>query len=316
MFCEKCGAEIQPGMTNCPTCGAPVAPQAAPQQAAPQQAAPQQAAPQMNYQQPQQQYQQPQQQMYQQAPQQPNAAGAYLKRLIDTYKVVFKDPIGIGKQFVQSGDAALAAGFMLLQSILVAFFGMIVEAQTYGKAYTSLRAYARVHASVFDRSMGLTDFEAPYAKVFFGTLLFSLLFQVILVLCIFLAMMIIKNNVTWQQAAVLASLRSIVVAPIVIIAMILILINPVAGLFVFFAGSIWGLILIAIDLPLYNTPQSGLVYMLLFIAIVVAMIVKLLLMTKVGYKFYLPDALLNNIAKDLPDLKKSFSLDSLLEDLY
>ena len=84
----------------------------------------------------------------------------------------------------------------------------------------------------------------------------------------------------------------------------------------FFAGSIWGLILIAIDLPLYNTPQSGLVYMLLFIAIVVAMIVKLLLMTKVGYKFYLPDALLNNIAKDLPDLKKSFSLDSLLEDLY
>ena len=33
MFCEKCGAEIQPGMTNCPTCGAPVAPQAAPQAA-------------------------------------------------------------------------------------------------------------------------------------------------------------------------------------------------------------------------------------------------------------------------------------------
>ena len=307
MFCEKCGAEIQPGMTNCPTCGAPVAPQAAPQQAAPQQ-----AAPQMNYQQPQQQYQQPQQQMYQQAPQQPNAAGAYLKRLIDTYKVVFKDPIGIGKQFVQSGDAALAAGFMLLQSILVAFFGMIVEAQTYGKAYKSIIGIA----SVFGGSKGHTGFEAPYAKVFFGTLLFSLLFQVILVLCIFLAMMIIKNNITWQQAAVLASLRSITVAPIVIIAMILILINPVAGLFVFFAGSIWGLILIAIDLPLYNTPQSGLVYMLLFIAIVVAMIVKLLLMTKVGYKFYLPDALLNNITKDLPDLKKSFSLDSLLEDLY
>ena len=307
MFCEKCGAEIQPGMTNCPTCGAPVAPQAAPQQAAPQ----------MNYQQPQQQYQQqyqqPQQQMYQQAPQQPNAAGAYLKRLIDTYKVVFKDPIGIGKQFVQSGDAALAAGFMLLQSILVAFFGMIVEAQTYGKAYKSIIISI---ASVFGGSKGHTGFEAPYAKVFFGTLLFSLLFQVILVLCIFLAMMIIKNNITWQQAAVLASLRSITVAPIVIIAMILILINPVAGLFVFFAGSIWGLILIAIDLPLYNTPQSGLVYMLLFIAIVVAMIVKLLLMTKVGYKFYLPDALLNNIAKDLPDLKKSFSLDSLLEDLY
>ena len=250
--------------------------------------------------------------MYQQAPQQPNAAGAYLKRLIDTYKVVFKDPIGIGKQFVQSGDAALAAGFMLLQSILVAFFGMIVEAQTYGKAYKSIIGIA----SVFGGSKGHTGFEAPYAKVFFGTLLFSLLFQVILVLCIFFAMMIIKNNVTWQQAAVLASLRSITVAPIVIIAMILILINPVAGLFVFFAGSIWGLILIAIDLPLYNTPQSGLVYMLLFIAIVVAMIVKLLLMTKVGYKFYLPDALLNNIAKDLPDLKKSFSLDSLLEDLY
>lgn len=312
MFCEKCGAEIQPGMTNCPTCGAPVAPQAAPQQAAPQQAAPQQAAPQMNYQQPQQQYQQPQQQMYQQAPQQPNAAGAYLKRLIDTYKVVFKDPIGIGKQFVQSGDAALAAGFMLLQSILVAFFGMIVEAQTYGKAYKSIIGIA----SVFGGSKGHTGLEAPYAKVFFGTLLFSLLFQVILVLCIFLAMMIIKNNITWQQAAVLASLRSITIAPIVIIAMILILINPGAGLFVFFAGSIWGLILIAIDLPLYNTPQSGLVYMLLFIAIVVAMIVKLLLMTKVGYKFYLPDALLNNIAKDLPDLKKSFSLDSLLEDLY
>ena len=316
MFCEKCGAEIQPGMTNCPTCGAPVAPQAAPQQAAPQ------AAPQMNYQQPQQQYQQqyqqPQQQMYQQAPQQPNAAGAYLKRLIDTYKVVFKDPIGIGKQFVQSGDAALAAGFMLLQSILVAFFGMIVEAQTYGKAYKAYKAYKSLSgiASAFGGSKELTGYGTPYAKVFFGTLLFSLLFQVILVLCIFLAMMIIKNNVTWQQAAVLASLRSITVAPIVIIAMILILINPGAGLFVFFAGSIWGLILIAIDLPLYNTPQSGLVYMLLFIAIVVAMIVKLLLMTKVGYKFYLPNAFLNDYARDIANLKKSFSLDSLFEDLY
>ena len=327
MFCERCGAELQPNMTFCPKCGAPVhksqqaaqeeqtpqtqqvsevQPAEQPQQAAQaeveeqtqyQQTAQTQAEEQTQYQQTAQtqtdqqtQYQQASQAQYQQyaqtQSQQSSQAADYFKRLFEAWKLVLRDPAGMGKKFVESADVKLACGFIVIQAILSGLFGLLADGQTIGKLIGAF---------------GSSDsMKGVYGKVFFGTLVFSLLFQLILAGLIYLAMMIGKNLVDFKQALVLASLRSLTLAPVILVSMIVLLINPAAGCFVFFAGSVWGLILISIDLPITDQSRNGLIYFLLFVAVFITMVIKVLLMVRVGARFYAPASYI----EDLTDILK------------
>ena len=313
MFCKKCGAELQPNMTFCPKCGTPVSQsdgetskqeavgrsnEAIPAQEELNQGnATSQAQEQANQDQQanqnQQAYQSQQVNQNQQAyqnqqatPAQPNQVCVYFKNLFNTWKIFMQNPADIGKKFVEYKDVKLACGFIVIQAILSTLFGMLFEGQTLAKL-----------AGFFG---GFVDLKPVYGKVFFGTLAYSILFQLILAGCIFLAMMIVKNPLDFKQAIALVSLRSMTLVPVILFSFIVLLINPIAGCFVFFAGSIWGLILIAVDLPIADQGKNGLIYFLLFAAIFLTLVVKVLLMVKTGASFYLP-------AADIDDLKSMFS---------
>ncbi len=296
-FCTKCGKPLADGeVCNCQ--GA--APQIDPaQQAAPQQqsAAPQQQyqqAPQQQYQQaPQQQYQQAPQQQYQQAPQQQyqqvppqqyqqqyqqmapqqSAASDYFKQFLNTALNVWKKPVTAGKEYVMSGKFTLAIGYLIVQAVLAVILGMVFEARS------SLANLAEFAGS----SVGLT-----YVKVFFGTLFLSAIFSIMLAGLLLGFNLIAKNNMTFKNALCLVSVRSIVIAPAMVVALIIILINPAWGGVFSLIINIWGFVAIVKALPVVSEQSDNLLVHLVTAAILIFVIISLIIMFTIGLECYCP----------------------------
>ena len=296
-FCTKCGKPLADGeVCNCQ--GA--APQIDPaQQAAPQQqsAAPQQQyqqAPQQQYQQaPQQQYQQAPQQQYQQAPQQQyqqvppqqyqqqyqqmapqqSAASDYFKQFLNTALNVWKKPVTAGKEYVMSGKFTLAIGYLLVQAVLAVILGMVFEARS------SLANLAEFAGS----SVGVT-----YVKVFFGTLFLSAIFSIMLAGLLLGFNLIAKNNMTFKNALCLVSVRSIVIAPAMVVALIIILINPAWGGVFSLIINIWGFVAIVKALPVVSEQSDNLLVHLVTAAILIFVIIALIIMFTIGLECYCP----------------------------
>ena len=296
-FCTKCGKPLADGeVCNCQ--GA--APQIDPaQQAAPQQ---QSAAPQQQYQQaqqqqyqqaPQQQYQQAQQQQYQQAPQQQfqqvppqqyqqqyqqmapqqSAASDYFKQFLNTALNVWKKPVTAGKEYVMSGKFTLAIGYLIVQAVLAVILGMVFEARS------SLANLAEFAVS----SVGLT-----YVKVFFGTLFLSAIFRIMLAGLLLGFYLIAKNNMTFKNALCLVSVRSIVIAPAMVVALIIILINPAWGGVFSLIINIWGFVAIVKALPVVSEQSDNLLVHLVTAAILIFVIISLIIMFTIGLECYCP----------------------------
>ena len=296
-FCTKCGKPLADGeVCNCQ--GA--APQIDPaQQAAPQQqsAAVQQQyqqAPQQQYQQaPQQQYQQAPQQQYQQAPQQQyqqvppqqyqqqyqqmapqqSAASDYFKQFLNTALNVWKKPVTAGKEYVMSGKFTLAIGYLIVQAVLAVILGMVFEARS------SLANLAEFAGS----SVGLT-----YVKVFFGTLFLSAIFSIMLAGLLLGFNLIAKNNMTFKNALCLVSVRSIVIAPAMVVALIIILINPAWGGVFSLIINIWGFVAIVKALPVVSEQSDNLLVHLVTAAILIFVIISLIIMFTIGLECYCP----------------------------
>lgn len=288
-FCTKCGKPLADGeVCNCQ--GA--APQIDPaQQAAPQQ---QSAAPQQQYQQaPQQQYQQASQQQYQQAPQQQfqqvppqqyqqqyqqmapqqSAASDYFKEFLSTALNVWKKPVTAGKEYVMSGKFTLAIGYLLVQAVLAVILGMVFEARS------SLASFAELVGS----SAGVT-----YVKVFFGTLFLSAIFSIMLAGLLLGFNLIAKNNMTFKNALCLVSVRSIVIAPAMVVALIIILINPAWGGVFSLIINIWGFVAIVKALPVVSEQSDNLLVHLVTAAILIFVIIALIIMFTIGLECYCP----------------------------
>ena len=288
-FCTKCGKPLADGeVCNCQ--GA--APQIDPaQQAAPQQqsAAVQQQykqAPQQQYQQaPQQQYQQAPQQQYQQVPPQQyqqqyqqmapqqSAASDYFKQFLNTALNVWKKPVTAGKEYVMSGKFTLAIGYLIVQAVLAVILGMVFEARS------SLANLAEFAGS----SVGLT-----YVKVFFGTLFLSAIFSIMLAGLLLGFNLIAKNNMTFKNALCLVSVRSIVIAPAMVVALIIILINPAWGGVFSLIINIWGFVAIVKALPVVSEQSDNLLVHLVTAAILIFVIIALIIMFTIGLECYCP----------------------------
>lgn len=280
-FCTKCGKPLADGeVCNCQ--GA--APQINPaQQAAPQQ---QSAAPQQQYQQaPQQQYQQAPQQQYQQVPPQQyqqqyqqmapqqSATSDYFKQFLNTALNVWKKPVTAGKEYVMSGKFTLAIGYLIVQAVLAVILGMVFEARS------SLANLAEFAGS----SVGLT-----YVKVFFGTLFLSAIFSIMLAGLLLGFNLIAKNNMTFKNALCLVSVRSIVIAPAMVVALIIILINPAWGGVFSLIINIWGFVAIVKALPVVSEQSDNILVHLVTAAILIFVIIALIIMFTIGLECYCP----------------------------
>ena len=218
------------------------------------------------------------------APQQPSAAGLYLKKLLDTFVAVMRAPSSQGRAFAGAGDFMIAGGFILIQAIVTMIFGL----------FTEMRVYSY---------LGLDGITPPYAAVIFGTLFFSLLFSLILAGMVLGANILSGNHISFAMALGAVATRSIVLIPATIVSLVVMLISPLYGIMFFFIVSIWGLIVMIKANPLTNIQADDVLTHILSATVIIYLIIVLALMIKIGITFYIDfDQIKNYISSQLSSL--------------
>ena len=291
-FCTKCGRPLQEGeICNCQTVvNNTMPPETQMEQnaessqkgevtAGGQQSDSQQAQEQANY----------QYQPRQSAPSaQPSQAGAFFQRLFSNILLLLKEPATMGKEFVKSADIMMALSFIVIQGLLSGLFGLVVESKV-SSYISSMLGWA-------SELFGTSSMEMPYAKAFFGTVAISVILTVILAALLWAVNMIFKNQVSFQEMLCEAAMRSICIIPVAIIAVILLLLNPVIGIVVFFSANIWGIVVISQINPVRDESRNNFIPLALYLAFFVFMLISCYLMYKcVG--MYIPEELGTSISE-------------------
>lgn len=144
------------------------------------------------------------------------------KEIGKSFLGVFTKPATTGREFVANAKLSVSLTLIAVQAILSSIFSLFVVGAINGAL----------------KGTWFASYSVSGLKTFFLTVLFSLGGSVILAACFCLAAMITRVKVLWRQLAALSAVRSVAVAPLILVSCILWLINPALGLLLFL-GSTW-----------------------------------------------------------------------------
>ncbi len=211
-----------------------------------------------------------------QQPKQPSGAGKFFKDFAGTFVNVIKSPMEGGKNFVASADYLVAGAYILVQAFLVALYGVIFEAGI---------------ASYINKMLGFWggSISMPYVKVFFVTFALSVVFSAALAGILLAFSLMFGNKTNYQSMLCVTALRSIGIAPVSILAMLITLIQPVAGAVVFFAANIWGIVMTAVCMPASDEKSKRFLPLYVFLAYFIFFVIALVIMVKCAGVYFPSD---------------------------
>ena len=274
-FCRYCGRKLEDGEVC--TC----------QQAQQNQAQVQQAAPQQNV----------QQAASQQAAPEPGAAPAVsvqgkqvLDALLKDLADLVKAPATTASGYVRRGDVTVSVIFLLLQGICSAIFALFCI----GKINGLIALGGNMTQNINFSGVG----------AFFLTLLYTVLFEVVLAGLYFGVGKLLGGQLRFQEALSIVSMRSVILVPVILVSCLVFLLNIAAGIvFYYCAGALAGVVfLMAGSNGIANLSPNRKVYLNL-IAIVIFTLIFLFLGTKL-LPSYVPSS-----------LRQFFSTDNLMNML-
>lgn len=245
------------------------------------------------------------QQQYQQQYQQAKAvaAGLFAKAsgcLINLYT----RPVSTARSMIETVEFQVGLVFIVLQGIFSALFGMLGAGKIIGLVASMGSLFGLSSKFLSSTAAYQNMFRVPYFRIFIVTLLISVALSMVLALLLMAGNMVLKNRVSFQGMVAAASVRSAVLLATTVVAMLAFLINPFFGIIVFFAGNIWGIVLIALAMPVSNPGAAEKLPLVLFLVFLIFMLVSLFVMSK-GCTQYLPD-MLREGGKSLPQLDDVF----------
>lgn len=223
----------------------------------------------------------------------PSQAEAFVKRLFSNILLLLKEPVEMGREFIESADVTMAMAFIVIQGIISGVFGMAVE----GKAVATLKSSMGFLSGMFSSSA----IKIPYLKSFFGTLVISVILTLVLAGLLLAANLIFKNQVTYKEMICEASMRSICIMPVAIVSLVLLLLSPGLGIVLFFSANLWGIILMSQVNPVRDDSRENYLPIALYIAISVFMLISCYVMYK-SAGLYVPDGMNTSISEILSDL--------------
>lgn len=198
----------------------------------------------------------------------------------------------MGREFVKSEDVNMAVAFLVIQGLFAAIFGMAVE----GKVASMLKETLGYFIGFMD-----TSIKMPYAKVFFGTLVISVILSVGLAALLLAANLIFKNQVTFKEMLCASAMRSICIMPVTVVALVLVLLNPAMGIVVFFSANIGAIIVISQVNPMRDENATNMLSLALYLALFIFMLVSCYLMYKAS-GIYVPEEVGEGITDLLSEL--------------
>ena len=239
------------------------------------------------------------QQMAQQMAAIQNVASNIFVEFID----ILTKPISKGYKFAEKGNVLFSVIFFVLQGLLSGLFG----AECLGKCSTYISRLFSLLSSFFGGSSEKIDL--PYAKAFIITVIISVAFSFLLSACVFAVNSILKIKVSFTQSMALVAVRSVFVAPAIVVAAILFQLNVGFGIIVFMLTAVVGLVMVTVlEAELVPKDKKDMYSIVMSLALVIFIAVTLFVMSKSAV-VYVPDA------ADVLDGASGF-LSGLLQDLY
>ena len=226
------------------------------------------------------------------------AAGAAAAPKVDTEKIastakkvggmylkIWAKPATVGKEMMASADMIQGLCMIVVQALLSSIFSLCIA----GKINAAISSYTSLLGSDYAK-----QFKVSGAKVFFLTLLLSLLFSVIWGLAFALVGLISKAKMGLGQIVALMAARSVIVAPLTVLACIVFWISPAVGLVIFF-GSILMVICTTTEMlkAVQGVTADKCVY-LTFIGVLLFIIVFVLIGSK-AIGAYIPEGIISSL---------------------
>lgn len=211
-----------------------------------------------------------------------NIVGSVWKQILE----IIKSPVTYGKEYVFSGNVITAVILIALQAFMSGMFALFncVKIQSLMEDMVSA---SLGNSSMSDRLAALSIAQMPIAKGFFLTFLFSLIFTFILAGLVFLGNKLIKNDITFINAMLQVSLRSLFIIFVTAFSIIIMIINPFIAIITFYLGGFLGVILMFITAPINNKSKKDILFYIMVAVCIIFVIVNLFIMSKC-WTIYLP----------------------------
>ena len=230
------------------------------------------------------------------------AAGAAAAPKVDTEKIastakkvggmylkIWAKPATVGKEMMASADMIQGLCMVVVQALLSSIFSLCIAGKINAAFADAFSSYTSLLGSDYAK-----QFKVSGAKVFFLTLLLSLLFSVIWGLAFALVGLISKAKMGLGQIVALMAARSVIVAPLTVLACIVFWISPAVGLVIFF-GSILMVICTTAEMvkAVQGVTADKCVY-LTFIGVLLFIIVFVLIGSK-AIGAYIPEGIISSL---------------------
>lgn len=230
------------------------------------------------------------------------AAGAAAAPKVDTEKIastakkvggmylkIWAKPATVGKEMMASVDMIQGLCMVVVQALLSSIFSLCIAGKINGALADAFSSYTSLLGSDYAK-----QFKVSGAKVFFLTLLLSLLFSVIWGLAFALVGLISKAKMGLGQIVALMAARSVIIAPLTVLACIVFWISPAVGLVIFF-GSILMVICTTAEMvkAVQGVTADKCVY-LTFIGVLLFIIVFVLIGSK-AIGAYIPEGIISSL---------------------
>lgn len=211
------------------------------------------------------------------------------KKVGGMYLKIWAKPATVGKEMMASVDMIQGLCMVVVQALLSSIFSLCIAGKINGALADAFSSYTSLLGSDYAK-----QFKVSGAKVFFLTLLLSLLFSVIWGLAFALVGLISKAKMGLGQIVALMAARSVIVAPLTVLACIVFWISPAVGLVIFF-GSILMVICTTAEMvkAVQGVTADKCVY-LTFIGVLLFIIVFVLIGSK-AIGAYIPEGIISSL---------------------
>lgn len=200
------------------------------------------------------------------------------RKVLNRFAGIIKKPATEGTAFVAKGDRTVSLCLIVLQACLSAIFSMFV--------------IAKINGLINLGGSYLRNYRFSQAKAFFITMLFSILFSILLILLFRVAALIMKAKTSWCQLMALAAVRSIALLPLILVGCVFFLMNPVVGIVIFYCSGLLGLCFMLSAIRGIEGMDNDKAVYIVFVVTIVFMLISSFIASKAAI-LYLPDALRN-----------------------
>lgn len=198
------------------------------------------------------------------------------KKILNRFVGIIKKPATEGTAFVTKGDSTVSLCLIIIQAFFSAIFSMFV--------------ISKINGLINLGGSFLRNYKFSQAKAFFITMLFSILFSVLLILLFRVAALIMKVRTSWRQLMALVAVRSIALLPLILVGCVFFLMNPVVGIVIFYCSGLLGLcFMLSAIRGIEGMGDDKAVY-IVFVVTIVFMLISSFIASKAAI-LYLPDAL-------------------------